>query len=142
MKSSSIARSKRKDGGVAMKSAPSRIGNLDAENARHASWTHPNRIASRHRAAHVDHRSGFSPAKLEDQLGCAVDGTIGVGEVDATLEPEPGIGGKTEAASLALNHRGIPECAFEEEARGLAADAAVLAAHDPGKPQRLFFIGD
>src|SRR5450755_2829134 len=70
------------------------VGNFDPENARHPLRAHADRVASWHRSEHIDQRPRFTAAKLEDELGRAIDGAIRIGEIDATLETEPGIGGK------------------------------------------------
>src|SRR5450755_4537882 len=118
------------------------VGNFDPENARHPLGAHADRVASWHRSEHIDQRPRFTAAKLEDELGRAIDGAIRIGEIDATLETEPGVGGKTQTARFPLDHGRAPECALEKNARGRSADATVLAAHDARQTQRLLLIGD
>src|ERR1022692_681616 len=118
------------------------VGNFDAQNARNPLRANTARVGSRHRSEHVDHRARLPAAKLEDELCRTIDSAIRIVEIDATLETEPGAGGKTETARFSLDHRGAPERAFEKNARGRAADAAVLAAHNARQSQRLLLVGD
>ncbi len=88
----------------------------NAEDARNARAAHAHGIAPRQRAADVDQRAGAAAAEFDDQWRGAVDRRRPDGEIDAALEAVAGIGGKAEPPRLALDHRRIPERAFEEHA--------------------------
>ena len=71
-------------------------------------------------------RPALSAAEFDDQLRWRGRPRGRVREIDAALEAKAGIGGEAQSARLALDHRGIPERAFEEDARRGVADGAVL----------------
>src|SRR6185503_19327929 len=114
----------------------------DAEDACDARAAHSHRIAPRQRAANVGQWAGAAPADGDDQLRRTFDRRRAYGEINAALKAKPGIGGETEPARLALDHRRIPECALEKDRLRAAADAAMLPAHDAGEAERLGLVSD
>src|SRR5206468_11097943 len=81
-------------------------------------------------------------AELDDGLRGPLDGGGCVGEVHAALEAKTCVCREAQASCFALDHRGVPERAFEKNVASAVADAAMLAAHDAGEPQRLRLVGD
>ena len=104
--------------------------NRDAEQLRHARAAQPHRSTRRQRSDRIAERSRAAAADFEDQLRCTLDGTRAELEVDATLEAVSGVALKAQSTHLALDHRRIPESAFEIDARRVVGNARVLAAHD------------
>ena len=120
-------------------------GQRDAEEARRrarcarAPGSRRGRSSRRDR---VGERARAAAADFEDQLRRALDRARAAAEVDAALEAVARVAGEAQAPHLALDHRGIPERAFEVDARRVVGDAGVLAAHDAGQAQRLLLVGD
>ena len=156
-KSSSMARSKRYDGGVTEKSSPARTnehsrrrevrrdrlgGDLDAQETRNARGTNAHWTALGQRTLDVGKRSSATSAAIENELSRALDGARAATEVDAALEAIAGVAREAQAPRLALDDGGIPVRAFEQQHRRRVADAGILAAHDARQAQRLFLVGD
>src|SRR6185503_19762856 len=90
----------------------------------------------------VGERTRASAANLEDQLRRAFDAPRAEFEIDAALEAIAGVADEAEASHLSLNHGGIPERAFEVNARRVVRDAGMLAAHDAREAKRLHTVAD
>ena len=114
----------------------------DAEQPRDARRPHAHRIA-RAAARRVASVSGPALPPQISRISCVARSTRARAavEIDAALEAIAGVAREAEAAHLALDHRGIPERAFEIHARRVVGDARVLAAHDAGEPERLRLVG-
>ncbi len=113
-----------------------------AKNSRDTRRAHAHRIASGQGGAYVDQFAGAAAAEFEDQMRGTVHRRRPDCKVDTTFEPEASVRRKTQSPRLALDDRWVPERAFEEHRGGRVTDAAVFAAHDAGKPQRLLLVGD
>src|SRR4030095_11740486 len=98
-----------------------------------ARGTHAHRIARGQCAAHIGERTRLAAADLDDELRRTLHRARASGKIDAALEAIAGITHEPESLHLALDHRGIPERAFEVDACRIARDTRVLAAHDAGE---------
>ena len=74
------------------------------------------------------------------ELRRTLDRARAAAEVDAALEAIPCVAREPEAAHLALDDRGVPERAFEVDARRVVGDARVLAAHDACEAERFLLV--
>ena len=145
------------DGGVTTKSSPSRVNarsepvedrgdrprrHGDAEQPRDARRAHAHRVAARQRP--MTSSSGPARPPQMSRISCVARSTASAAaaEIDAALEAIAGVAGEAEPARLALDHRGIPERAFEEHGGRRVADAGMLAAHDAGETERLLLVAD
>src|SRR5204863_1569739 len=107
--------------------------NVDAEEPLDARRAYAHGVARWQHAGDVAERARASAANVQHQLSCALDRACTVAEVDAALEAKAGIACKAQAARAPLNHRGIPERAFEQHRRRRVADPGMLATHDAGE---------
>jgi hypothetical protein len=98
--------------------------------------------ARRQRRFRVGQGTCAAAADFDDQLGRALDAARAELEIDAALEAIAGVTQEAQPAHLALYDRRIPERAFQVDARRVAGDARMLAAHDAGEAQRLRAVAD
>ncbi len=121
-----------------------RIGNVVANQAIQfaAAQGDGRRLRQMRLAGHVNNRTGFATADVDQQAGSALHRFVLQRRIDAALIAVRSVGMQAVTTCATGNGERAEEGAFQQHVLGFIVHAGVVAAKDPAHRQRLAMVGN